>query len=321
MRALQVLRHGGADSLVLADVPTPEPGPREARVRVRVAGVNFIDVYHRTGLYPVQTPFVPGMEGAGVVDAVGADVTEVKPGDRVAWAMRQGSYAELAIVDAWKLVPIPPELDFERACAAMLQGMTAHYLTQSTFALGEGHTALVHSAAGGVGALLCQIARRAGARVIGAVSTEAKAEVARVAGCEEVIVTTRSDFLVECRRWTAGRGVHVVYDAVGKDTFERSLQCLRPRGMLVLYGQSSGPVPPFDLRALAAGGLFLTRPSLHHYTHDRDELLTRAGDVLGWVERGELQIRIDRVLPLAQAAEAHRLLESRATAGKLLLVP
>jgi len=321
MRAIQITRHGGPERLVLAEVPAPEPGPREARVRVRVAGVNFIDVYHRTGLYPIEPPFVPGMEGAGVVDVVGGEVTEVAAGDRVAWAMWPGSYAELAVVDAWKLVPIPPDLDFEKACAAMLQGMTAHYLARSTFPLAPGQTALVHSAAGGVGALLCQIARLAGARVLGAVSTAAKAEVARAAGCDEVIVTTDADFLAECKRLTAGEGVHVVYDAVGKDTFEQSLQCLRHRGMLVLYGQSSGPVPPFDLRGLAAGALFLTRPSLHHYSATRDELLGRARDVLGWIERGELELRIDRVLPLGEAAEAHRLLEGRATAGKLLLVP
>jgi len=320
MRAIRVHAVGGAEVLVPEEIPAPSPGPKEALVRLSAAGVNFIDIYHRIGLYPLPLPFTPGNEGAGVVEAVGPDVTEVRAGDRVAYAMSTGSYAELAVVPVFRLVPIPDAVSFEAAAAVMLQGMTAHYLAHSTFPLAPGHQALVHAAAGGVGLLLVQMAKKRGARVLGTVSTEAKAEAARRAGADVVIRYTEEDFEAVARRETDGRGLDVVYDSVGKTTFDKSLRSLRPRGMLALYGQSSGPVPPFDPGELAKrGSLFLTRPSLAHYNLDRAELLARAGDVLSWMEKGELEVKIDRTLPLAQAKEAHRLLESRQTSGKLVL--
>ena len=307
----------------LEDVALPEPGGGEALVTVEAAGVNFIDVYHRTGLYPGALPFTPGMEAAGVVEAVGPGVYEVEVGDRVAYAMERGSYAERAVVPAWKLVRLPESLDAEAGAAAMLQGMTAHYLTRSTYPLAGGETALVHAAAGGVGLLLVQMAARIGATVIGTVSTEEKARLARKAGADAVILYTEGDFAEEALRLTDGRGVHVVYDSVGQATFDQSLACLRPRGLLALFGQSSGSVPPIDPSVLATGGgsLFLTRPGLAHYAADRGELLERAGDVLHWVATGELRLRIDRTYPLSEAAEAHRALEGRQTAGKVLLAP
>jgi NADPH2:quinone reductase len=320
MKAIRVHAVGGPEALVFEETERPAPGPKEALVRLSAAGVNFIDVYHRTGLYPLPLPFIPGSEGAGVVEAVGGEVTEVRPGDRVAWAMAMGSYAEFAVVPSYRLVPIPKSVSFEAAAAAMLQGMTAHYLAHSTFPLAPGHQALVHAAAGGVGLLLVQMAKRRGARVLGTVSTEAKAEAARRAGADVVIRYTEEDFEEVVRRETDGRGLDVVYDSVGKTTFDKSLRSLKPRGMMVLFGQSSGPVPPFDPGELAKrGSLFLTRPSLAHYNLDRAEILGRATDVLSWMEKGELDVAIDRVLPLAQAAEAHRLLESRKTSGKLVL--
>jgi NADPH2:quinone reductase len=320
MKAIRVRSVGGPEALVLEETEAPVPGPKEALVSLRAVGVNFIDIYHRIGLYPLPLPFTPGNEGAGVVEKVGAEVTEVKPGDRVTYAMSTGSYAELAVVPAWRLVPIPESVSFESAAAAMLQGMTAHYLSHSTFPLAPGHQALVHAAAGGVGLLLVQMAKKRGARVLGTVSTEAKAKAARRAGADVVIRYTEEDFEAVARRETDGRGLDVVYDSVGKTTFDKSLRSLRPRGLLALYGQSSGPVPPFDPSELAKrGSLFLTRPTLAHYNLDRAELLERASDVLSWMERGELEVTIDRVLPLAQAAEAHRLLESRQTSGKLIL--
>lgn len=320
MTAIRVSRTGGPDVLASANVEAQEPQPGNARVRVRYAGVNFIDVYHRTGLYEVERPFTPGMEGAGEVEAVGEGVDDLAPGDRVAWAMSRGSYAERAVVPAWKLVRVPDDVSLKTAAAVMLQGMTAHYLARSTFELEAGHAALVHAAAGGVGLLLVQVARRMGARVIGTVSTEEKARLARDAGASETVLYTRESFLERARAFTGGEGVHVVYDSVGKDTFDDSLASLRPRGMLALFGQSSGPVPPVDPARLAGGGsLYLTRPSLGHYTADREELVERATDLFGWIMAGELKVRIDRVLPLAQAAEAHRLLQGRKTAGKVLL--
>jgi NADPH2:quinone reductase len=320
MKSIRVRAVGGPDVLVFEDVPDPKPQPKEALVRIEAVGVNFIDVYHRTGLYPLPLPFTPGSEAAGVVEAVGGEVTEVRPGDRVAYAMSIGAYAELACVPAWRLVPIPADLSFEMAAAAMLQGMTAHYLSHSTFPISPGHQVLVHAAAGGVGLLLVQMAKKRGARVFGTVSTEEKAEAARRAGADVVIRYTDEDFESVVKRETGGKGLHAVYDSVGKTTFEKSLRCLQPRGMLALYGQSSGPVPPFDPGELAKGGsLFLTRPSLAHYNLDRNELLGRASDVLQWISTGELELTIDRTLPLAQAAEAHRLLEGRKTSGKLIL--
>jgi NADPH2:quinone reductase len=306
----------------LVDLPQPVPGPGQALVKIAASGVNFIDVYFRAGLYKVELPATLGSEAAGTVESVGAGVTEFAPGDRVAYAMARGSYAEYAVVPAAQLVKIPAAIDFQTAAAAMLQGMTAHYLTHSTFALKSGDTCLVHAAAGGAGLLLVQMAHRIGARVFGTVSTEAKAQLARQAGADEIIFYTQQDFEAEVRRLTGGRGVDVVYDSVGATTFAKSLGCLRPRGMLALFGQSSGPVAPFDPNILnAKGSLFLTRPGLVHHLLTREELLWRAGDVLGWTASGKLKPRIDRAYPLADAAAAHRDLEARRTAGKLLLIP
>lgn len=320
MRAIRVHHPGGAEALRLEDVPAPEPGPGQARIRVAFAGVNFIDVYHRSGLYPSPMPLVPGSEGSGVVDAVGPGVEEVKVGDRVVYAMHPGGYAEQVAVDAWKLVPVPEGVELDQAAASLLQGLTAHYLTHSTFPLAPGHVALVHAAAGGVGLLLCQVARRLRARVIGTVSTEEKAERARRAGADHVVLYTKESFKDVVRRLTDGRGADVVYDSVGRTTFDDGLDSLRRRGTMVLFGQSSGPVPPLDPGVLnRKGSLFLTRPALAHHMADRAELLGRAGDLFGWIAAGELTVRIDHVLPLEHAAEAHQLLEGRATSGKLLL--
>jgi NADPH2:quinone reductase len=322
MRVVVVEQPGGPEQLRIVEMPKPEPGPGQALVKIAAAGVNFIDIYHRTGLYKVDPPITLGMEGAGVVEAVGGGVTEVAPGDRVAYAMARGSYAEYAVVPAWMLVKLPPALDFQSAAAAMLQGMTAHYLTHSTYPLKAGDSCLIHAAAGGVGLLLVQMAKMRGARVFGTVSTPAKAELARQAGADVVILYTEQDFLEVVRRETNGRGVDVVYDSVGAATWEKSLDCLRPRGMMVSFGNASGPVPPFQPLILSQkGSLFLTRPTLGHYTATREELLWRAGDVLGWVQDGRLKLRIERVYKLEEAAEAHRALESRATSGKLLIVP
>lgn len=322
MKAIRVHEPGGPEALRLEDVPDPLPGPGQVLVRVEAAGVNFIDVYQRTGLYRVPMPMTPGQEAAGTIVAVGANVSELRAGDRVAWAGPPGAYAERAIAPADRVVWIPEGVTAVQAAAAMLQGMTAHYLVTATYPLREGDVCLVHAAAGGVGLLLCQMARRRGARVIGTVSTETKAELARAAGAEDVILYTERDFEAEVKRLTDGDGVHVVYDSVGRTTFDQSLACLRPRGTMVLFGQSSGPVPPLDPQVLnQKGSLYLTRPKLGDYTGTSDELAQRAGEVLGWVRDGSLSVRIERELPLAQAAEAHRLLESRATSGKLLLVP
>ncbi len=322
MRAIRVEAVGGPEALQVREVPVPEPGDGEARVRVTASGVNFIDVYTRTGAYKVPPPFTPGMEAAGVVDAVGPGVSGVSVGDRVAYAMQIGSYAEQAIVPAWKLVPVPEDVDLEVAAAVMLQGMTAHYLTQSTVQLGEGQTALVHAAAGGVGLLLTQIAKRCGAVVYGTVSTEEKAALAKAAGLDEVIRYTEVDFQEEVARLTNGTGVDVVYDSVGKDTFDRSMACLRPRGYLVLYGQSSGAVPPVDPQRLNRGGsLYLTRPSLGHYMTDAEEAASRAGDLFRWIREGKLNVRIGESHSLEDAGLAHERLTGRKTTGKVLLIP
>jgi NADPH2:quinone reductase len=322
MKAIRVHQCGGPEVLSYEDIPLPEPGPGEARVKIEAIGVNYIDIYHRTGLYKSPLPFTPGMEGAGVVDAVGPDVSELRLGDRVAYAMFQGSYAECAIVPAWKLVPLPAEVDLRTAAAAMLQGMTAHYLTHSTYPLKPGDTALVHAAAGGTGLLIIQMAKLRGARVVGTVSTEEKAALARGAGADEIILYTQADFEAEVKRLTDGQGVNVVYDSVGQVTFEKSLNCLKPRGCLALFGQSSGPVPPFDPGLLAAkGSLFLTRPSLAHYATTREELLERSGQIFAWIASGRLRLRIEKTFPLTEAAEAHRQLSGRQTTGKLLLIP
>jgi NADPH2:quinone reductase len=320
MKAIQVKQPGGPEKMELVDVATPAPGPREALVRIARSGVNFIDIYFRTGHYKADLPMSLGAEGAGTVEAVGADVTEVAPGDRVAYAMARGSYAEYAVVPGAQLVKLPGSVDFATAAAAMLQGMTAHYLTHSTFPLKSGDTCLVHAAAGGAGGLIVQMAKMLGARVFGTVSTPAKAQAARESGADETILYTQQDFEAEVKRLTNGRGVDVVYDSVGQTTFDRSLNSLRPRGTLALFGQSSGPVPPFDPNILnGKGSLFLTRPSLGFYLLTRDELLWRAGDVLQWIAAGKLKLHIDRTYPLAEAAAAHRALEGRQTTGKLLL--
>lgn len=322
MKAIRVHQVGGPEVLSYEEVAIPEPAAGQARVRLEAVGLNYIDTYHRTGLYPVQLPFTPGMEGAGVVDAVAPDVTLVKPGDRVAYCLSLGAYAEHAVVPAHLLVPLPESLSSQLGAALILQGMTAHYLAFSTYPLKPGQRVLVHAAAGGVGLLLVQMAKRAGATVYGTVSTDGKAQLARQAGADEVILYDEVDFEEAVKEFTGGRGVDVVYDSVGQSTFQKSLNCLRPRGLLALFGQSSGPVPPVDLQILnQKGSLFVTRPSLGHYVLDRSELMSRAGDVLMWTASGELNVRIDRVLSLSQAAEAHRLLQERRTAGKVLLIP
>ena len=322
MKAIRVATPGGPEQLVPDEIERPNPGPEDVLVRLEAIGVNFIDVYHRTGLYKMPLPFTPGMEGAGVVEAIGDRVIEWQPGERVAWAMTVGAYAEYASVPASKLVRVPEGIDNRTAAALMLQGMTAHYLTRSTFPLNSSHTALVHAAAGGAGLLTVQLAKRHGARVFGTVSTEAKAKLASDAGVDEVILYTQQDFEAEAKRLTGGRGVDVVYDSVGATTFEKSLNSLRPRGTLVLFGQSSGPVPPFDPSILnQKGSLYLTRPSLGHYVLTREELLWRSDELFTAVLDGGLQVRVDATYPLAEAAQAHRDLESRKTTGKLLLIP
>jgi NADPH:quinone reductase len=323
MKAIRVNEHGGPEVLSYEDVPTPEPGPGEARVRLAASGVNFIDVYQRTGLYPKETPFTLGQEGAGEVDAVGEGVEEVSVGDHVAFASVMGSYAEYAVVPAHSLVPVNVTLVEARvAAAAMLQGMTAHYLTHSTFPLQEGHTVVLHAAAGGVGLLLVQMAKMRGAAVIGTAGSEEKVTLAKGAGADEVILYREQDFVEETKRITGGEGVDVVYDSVGKDTFDGGLDCLKPRGYMVLFGASSGPVPPVDPQTLnQKGALFLTRPALAWYTLTREELLWRAESVLSWIGNNTLEVRIGGTYPLSEAAQAHRDLEGRKTTGKLILIP
>lgn len=322
MKAVRVHTPGGPEALRYEDVAEPTPTAGQAVVKVEAAGINYIDVYYRSGLYKADLPMTLGMEAGGTVAAVGPEVTQVKVGDKVAYTGVPGSYAEYALVPADRLVVLPAGLSTKHGAAAMLQGMTAHYLACSTWPLRPGETCLVHAAAGGVGLLLCQIAKMRGARVIGTVSTEDKAKLARQSGAEEVILYTRQDFVDEVKRLTGGKGLQVVYDSVGKDTFERGFACLAPRGMMVLYGQSSGPVGPFDVGKLSAGGsLFLTRPTLFSYTATRAELEQRAGDLLGWIRDGKLAMRMEFEFPLRDAAEAHRALEGRRTTGKVLLVP
>ncbi len=322
MKAIQVKQVGGPEVLEYVDVPVPQPKPNEAIVKIAAVGVNFIDVYNREGRYKQPLPFILGQEAAGTVHAVGTDVTAVKGGDRVAYASVIGSYAEYAAVPAERLVKIPQSVDDRHAAAAMLQGMTAHYLCHDSFPLKKGQTALVHAAAGGVGLLLVRMAHNLGARVIGTVSTEEKARLARDAGADDVILYTQTDFEAETKRLTSGKGVDVVYDSVGKTTFEKGLNLLRPRGMMVLYGASSGAVPPFDPISLTQkGSLFLTRPSLGHYTLTPDELQSRAGAVFSMIADGNLKLRIEHTYPLAHAQQAHRDLEGRKTTGKLLLLP
>jgi NADPH2:quinone reductase len=322
MKAIQIHETGGPEVLTLADLPIPQPGPGQVLIRVEAVGVNFIEVYFRNGVYKAALPLTLGSEAAGTVEELGPGVTGFAAGDAVASVSVLGSYAEYALVPAAALVKVPEGLTMQQAAAALLQGMTAHYLSHSTFPLKAGDTALVHAGAGGVGLLLTQMAARLGARVITTVSTAEKAELSRSAGASDVILYTEKDFAAEVKRLTGGKGVDVVYDSVGKTTFEGSLNCLRPRGLLTLFGASSGPVPPFDLIHLSGkGSLFITRPTLWHYVATRAELEQRSGDVLGWAARGELKLRTEHVYPLSEAAQAQTDLEDRKTTGKILLEP
>jgi NADPH2:quinone reductase len=322
MKAIRIQKYGGPEEMTLEEVPSPKPGEGQAVVRLEAVGVNFIDIYQRMGLYPLPLPFTPGNEGAGTVEEIGPGVMEVVPGDKVAYCGAIGSYAGYSVVPSWRLVKLPRGIDPKTAAAAMLQGMTAHYLTHDTCPLKPKDKCLVHAAAGGVGLLLVQMAKRRGARVIATVSTKEKARLALVAGADEVILYTEKDFEPEVMGLTGGSGVQVVYDSVGQATFDKSLNCLAPRGILVLYGQASGPVPPFDPQILnLRGSLFLTRPTLAHYTQNREELLSRANQVLGWAAEGLLNVRIGETFPLEEAKEAHRKLEGRETTGKVLLLP
>jgi len=321
MKAIQVKRTGGPEVLELAELAVPEAKGNEAVVKLTAAGVNFIDVYYREGRYKAVLPFVPGQEGAGQITSVGPDVKQLKVGDRVAYTAIMGSYAEYAVVPEDRLVKIPQGVSYQQAAGAMLQGMTAHYLSHDTYPLKKGETALVHAAAGGVGLLLVQMAKNIGARVIGTVSTEEKAKLARDAGADDIILYTQSDFEIETRKLTEGHGVDVVYDSVGKTTFEKGLNVLRPCGYMVLFGGSSGAVPPFDLIQLSQkGSFYVTRPTLAHYIATREDLERRSGDVFGMIAAGKLKLRIDHTYPLKDAAQAHRDLESRKTTGKLLLL-
>jgi len=323
MKAVRVNEHGGPEVLSYEDVPVPEPGEGQARVRLAASGVNFIDVYQRTGVYPQDLPFTLGLEGAGEVEAVGEGVEEITPGDYVAFAGVPGAYAEYIVAPAERLVPFNVTLvEARMAAAVMLQGMTAHYLTHSTFPIEEGQSVLLHAAAGGVGLSLIQLAKMRGATVIGTVSTEEKAQLAKDAGADEVILYTEQDFVEETERITDGEGVHVVYDSVGKDTFDGGLDCLRPRGYMVLFGQSSGPVPPFDLQILnQKGGLYVTRPAIAQYTATREELLWRAESLFSWIGQGNLSVHVGGTYRLSEADQAHRDLEGRKTTGKLILMP
>lgn len=322
MKATRFHQHGGPEVLTYEDAPDPTPAAGEAVVRLEAVGLNFIDTYHREGLYPVELPCTPGVEGAGTVTAVGADVTDVAIGDRVAYAGVIGAYAEAAAVPVDRLVPLPDGVDAESASAVMLQGMTAHYLATGSYPLNTGDTALIHAAAGGVGLLLVQIAKMRGARVIGTVSTQEKEQLARGAGADEVIRYTEVDFEARVQELTDNAGVEVVFDSVGLTTFDKGLNLLKPRGTMVLFGQSSGPVPPVDPQVLSQkGSVFLTRPTLVHYTLTRQDLLDRAGEVLAWVDAGKLDVRVGARFPLADTADAHRALEGRKTTGKVLLQP
>jgi len=322
MKAIRVHAPGGPEALRLEDVPEPQPGPGEAVVRLEATGVNFIEVYQRKGQYPLQTPFTPGAEGAGTVVAVGEGVTSPRVGERVASETLSGAYAELAKTKVERLVRLPDGVEGPVGASIMLQGITAHYLATSTYPIQRGDRCLIHAVSGGVGLLLCQIAKRRGAWVVGTTSTPEKATFARDAGADEVILYTEQDFVAEVRRLTGGKGVQVVYDSVGKTTFDGSLDCLVPRGMMVLFGQSSGPVPPLDPQVLnRKGSLYLTRPTIAHYAATREELTARASELFSWIEDGWLRVHIDRTLPLGEASAAHAALESRRTVGKVLLVP
>ena len=320
MKVIRVHENGGPEKLIYEDVPAADPGPGQARVENHVSGVNYIDTYHREGLYPIQVPFTLGVEGAGIVTEVGPGVSEVQPGDRVAYGLTVGSYAQETVVEASKLVPLPEGVDFATGATAMVQGMTAHYLTHGCVPLNEGDSILAHAAAGGVGLLLVQMGKLLGLKVFGTVSTPEKAQLASHAGADHVILYSQTDFAAEIESLTGGEGVRAVYDGVGQATFDQSTNCLKPRGYMVLYGQASGPVRPVDPQILNdRGSIFLTRPSLFHYAADRDELLARAGDVFQWIAADRLQVRIGATYPLSEAAQAHRDLQGRKTTGKLVL--
>lgn len=322
MKAVRVHTPGGPEVLRFDDVPEPTPGAGQAVVKIAAAGVNFIDVYFRTGAYKAPLPLTLGLEAAGTVSAIGSGVTDVKVGDSVAWTGVPASYAEMNAVPADRLVKLPAGMSPKDGAASMLQGLTAHYLVKSSYPLKKGDTCLVHAAAGGMGLLLCQMGKMLGATVIGTVSTEEKAALAKGAGADHVILYSRQDFEPEVKSITGGRGVDVVYDGVGATTFDKSLNCLRPRGFMILFGAASGPVPPLDLQVInVRGSLFVQRPSLNHHIATREELLQRAGDVLGWVRDGKVKLRIEHQFPLAQASEAHKALEGRKTTGKILLIP
>ena len=322
MKAIRINEFGDPEVLKYQEIQVPEPQKDQVLIRIQAIGINYVDIYKRTGRYSLDLPATPGEEAAGVIEKVGPEVSEVKPGDRVAYANQTGSYAEFAVVPTEKLIPVPDEVEIKVAAATMLQGMTAHYLSCSTFPIHEGHTALVHAAAGGVGLLLTQLIKNFGGRVIGTVSTEQKAELARAAGADEVILYTREDFETETLKRTDGKGVDVVYDSVGKTTFEKSMNCLKPRGYLVLYGQASGPAPAIDPQILnRKGSIFLTRPSLGHYIDDPLELMQRSRDLFKWITSGSLHVRIDQTFPLAEATKAHRYMEARKSKGKVLLIP
>lgn len=322
MKAVTIKKFGGPEVLTYADVDKPKPGSREALVRIEAAGLNFIDIYQRTGLYPIDLPTTLGMEAAGVVEEIGDQVTRFKPGDRVAFTNVAGAYANFVAADQDKLVPIPDGVTCEQAAASMLQGCTAHYLSQSTYPVQAGQGCLIHAGAGGVGLLLTQIAKNIGAFVITTVSTPEKAALSKAAGADEVILYTEQDFEAEVKRITQGGGLHVVYDSVGQATFDKSLNCLRPRGYMVLYGNASGPVTQFNPATLAPkGSLFLTRPTLFNYIAEREELEWRAGQFMGWVKNGDVKLRMEHNYPLSETQEAHRALEGRKTTGKVLLIP
>ena len=322
MKAIRVHTPGGPEVMKLEEVPEPKAGPGQAVVKLEAAGLNYIDVYFRTGMYKAPLPLTPGLEGAGTVTQVGDGVKDLKPDDRVAYTGIPGSYAQMNVCPADRLVKLPDKLSFRDGAAAMLQGMTAHYLTRSTYALKSGDTCLVHAAAGGMGLLLTQMGKMFGATVIGTVSTDEKAALAKQAGADHVILYSKQDFVAEVKRITGNRGVDVIYDGVGATTFEKGLTCIRPRGVMALYGAASGPVGPLDLQLLNANGsLFVTRPSLNHHIASREELVQRSGDVLGWIRDGKLKLRVETTFPLDKAGEAHRALEGRKTTGKVLLIP
>ena len=322
MKAIRISQYGGAGVLSFEDIDVADPGEGQVRITIEAAGVNFIDTYHRTGLYPLNLPLTLGLEGAGIVNAVGAGVSDLTEGDRVAWKSVEGSYAEQVVADAAEVVKIPSDVATKTAAAVMLQGLTSHYLVNSTYPIRDGDTCLVHAAAGGVGLLLVQMAKMRGARVIGTTSTEEKAALARGAGADDIILYTERDFEAEVLRLTDGQGVEVVYDSVAQATWEKSINCLKPRGYMVFFGNASGPVPPIDPLLLSQrGSIYLTRPTLNSYTQTREEYLQRTREVMGWVQDGSLDVRIGEEHPLENTAEAHNRLEGRQTTGKVLLIP